>query len=162
MAKKRLNYSYRPGSRHPKCTAEQAGRELERIREKYGTLTADAVLTESKPSGALFHDELNWNDANAAHEWRLHQCRNIVNCVHVSIKGSPKSVTVQQFQVLSDSGAKDQQYIPTAEIMSEETLKKQLFDTCLRELLNVRDKYRALKAFEGIWQKVDELVDTLN
>lgn len=159
--KDRFSYHYKAGRSHPKVSAEVCGKELERIRAKHGYLTAEATFEESIPGTAVLHESFEWDKEKGWREHNLSLARNIINVVHVGVKGQPRNVTVQQFQFV-DRKNTGREYLPVAEIMSDDVLRQRAFDECLKELLAVRDKYRSLHAFAGIWQKVDELVDTIN
>ena len=63
--------------------AETAGQELDRIRRRDHTLQPRAVLDESRPEAAPLHPVFEWNDAEAAERYRLHQAKDLIRCVRV-------------------------------------------------------------------------------
>ena len=72
-----MEISWKGGMR-VKTDAVTAHNELERIREKHGTLTPENVVKESRRKTAALHDEFEWDDAVAAHEHRKERARVIM------------------------------------------------------------------------------------
>lgn len=64
--------------------ATVVGQELEAIRKRNGdVLRPDDVVRESKKVKAPLHDQFEWNDAEAGHEYRLIQARTLIRSVQV-------------------------------------------------------------------------------
>jgi hypothetical protein len=82
MAKKK-SFTFRPGSRVKGVDAEDAGRELARIRRKHGALTPAVTVEEASDEENPLHDAFEWDDATAAHEHRLGQARSLIRAVCV-------------------------------------------------------------------------------
>ena len=60
------------------ASSETKSKELKRIYDRDGKVTAPVLVKESKPKKAPLHDEFEWNDAVAANEYRLSQSRRII------------------------------------------------------------------------------------
>jgi len=99
-----MTWTYRPGARGHKVSAEDAATEFERIRQANGEFTASMLVEESKSPTAPCHHEFNWNDKLAAHEHRLMQARTLIRDV-VFIE--PKTQEPLQFYHVP-SGTKDE------------------------------------------------------
>jgi hypothetical protein len=63
--------------------AQEAGEELERIKQRDGTITAPAVVDEARPDDAVLHPAFNWNDPDAAEKYREIQARQLIKRVRV-------------------------------------------------------------------------------
>ena len=74
------------GGFHPKTevTAEQVMDSLGQIRDKRGgTYTPDDVVAELANKKHLLHDELTWEDSQAAHKHRLAEAARLMRAVYV-------------------------------------------------------------------------------
>lgn len=75
-------FQFTEGSRVPKgLDPNKAHSELERIREKYGALTAEAVVQESQAKDSVLHDVFEWNNDTAAENYRLQQARTFIRVI---------------------------------------------------------------------------------
>lgn len=64
-------------------SAQEAGEELQRIREERGRLTPATVVDESRPEDAVLHPVFEWRDPVAAEQWREHQAATLIKRVRV-------------------------------------------------------------------------------
>mgnify|MGYP001809541431 CR=1 FL=1 len=62
---------------------QAAGEELERIKQRDGTLTAPAVVDEARPDDAVLHPAFEWQDPVAAERYREIQARTLIKKVRV-------------------------------------------------------------------------------
>lgn len=74
---------WRGGWRPRGVTVDVATQELERIRERDGELTPEVTLAEATPEEAPLHPIFPWNDAEAAHQYRLGIARTLIRHVRV-------------------------------------------------------------------------------
>jgi hypothetical protein len=63
--------------------AQEAGEELERIKQRDGTIVPAAVVDEARPEDAVLHPVFNWNDPDAAEKYREIQARQLIKRVRV-------------------------------------------------------------------------------
>ncbi len=59
--------------------------ELLKIKDKYGSLSAENVVTEAKKKRHPLHSHFDWNDSSAAVQWRLHQARMLIATAKVYV-----------------------------------------------------------------------------
>ena len=62
---------------------QAAGEELERIKQRDGTIGAPAVVNEARPEDAVLHPAFEWADPVAAEQYRLIQARSLIKKVRV-------------------------------------------------------------------------------
>jgi hypothetical protein len=63
--------------------AQEAGEELERIKQRDGTIRPAAVVDEARPEDAVLHPAFNWDDPDAAEKYREIQARQLIKKVRV-------------------------------------------------------------------------------
>ena len=86
MAKK---FKWRDGARL-KSDPTAVGKELEKIRKK-GDLTAEAVVDAARDESSPMHDDFEWDDSKAAHEYRLVTARTLIRSIEVIIENGGQS-----------------------------------------------------------------------
>lgn len=79
---KKLQFAFRQGARYS-IDAEDAGKELDRIRKAHGQINPHVVVEESKPETAPLHPVFEWNDEKAAGNYRAYQARALIRSVTV-------------------------------------------------------------------------------
>ena len=62
---------------------QEAGEELERIKQRDGTIVPAAVVDEARPDDAILHPAFEWQDPVAAEQYRLIQARTLIKRVRV-------------------------------------------------------------------------------
>ena len=155
-------YEYKANRSVAGLKAQTVGEELERIREVKGELTPPAIVQESTPEEAVLHPVFEWNDATAAHEYRLHQARGIVNTVtvvHENAEG--KEVNVPGFisvTTVEDEEYKhsNRQYLPVEEIVVNQELREQVLKNLRSRLKNLRIEYQNFSELGKVWEAIDE------
>lgn len=63
--------------------AQEAGEELERIKQRDGTIHADVVVDEARPEDAVLHPAFTWEDEVAAEKYRVIEARTLIKKVRV-------------------------------------------------------------------------------
>jgi hypothetical protein len=108
-------------------TTEQT-RELAALESK-GNLSPDAVIDVArKPSNPL-HEFFDWNDATAAHSYRIEQARTLIRSVRIEVMVNDETIKVPQY--LHNPGLRGQGYVSVARLKND---KEMAVEAVLREL----------------------------
>ena len=158
-------YGYKPARIVSGLTAQAVGEELERIEMAADGLTPPAVVEASRPEDALLHDHFTWHDPEAAHQWRLQEARQIINCVTVIPEGCSKPVQawVSVREVTCEEQEADElpnrgyQYQPVELLMGDAGTRAALMAQLRAELKAMRRKHEAFAEFADVWAAVDRL-----
>jgi hypothetical protein len=75
-------FSWHPTFR-PKADAQTVGEELERIRQRDGSITVDAALDEARSIHSPLHPLCTWDDDIAAENWRRDEMRRAIRSIKV-------------------------------------------------------------------------------
>jgi hypothetical protein len=160
-------YQYKTNRSVTGLEAQTVGEELERIREVRGELTPPAIVHESQPRTAVLHNAFEWNDATAAHEYRLHQARNIVSTVTVVRENTEgNEISVPGFVSISvpsedEEDTEDEQetsrrqYLPVDEVISNQEFRAQALQTLRARLRNIRLEYQSFSELSRVWSAID-------
>jgi hypothetical protein len=121
--------------------AQVAGEELERIAEKR-TLTPEAVVEESTHKAAPLHNEFEWNNKTAAHEYRKCQAQDLIrNIVTVTIEERPVEATRAFVNIITEE---DRGYIPIDVVIKDTSMRNQYIEQALKDLAVYKKKYADL------------------
>lgn len=103
--------------------------ELESIRETRGDIKPEYVIESSKNKSSILHSYFQWDDAKAAHSWRLRQASRLLQNIEVKVVKDGNPVVVRVYETVKKGGFS---------IDNPNTYKK--FD-----LLNEEDVFRVIK-----------------
>lgn len=148
-------YAWRPGARIT-LDAQVAGEELSRIeRHNNGRLDRKDVLEQARAPTNPLHPAFEWNDGEAAEQWRLQQASVLITCITTVVeKDGAVSAPVRAFvSVVRDE---DRSYVNIAHALSEEDLRRQVLGRAMRELVAWRDRYAELTELASLFVAVDQ------
>jgi hypothetical protein len=130
--------------------------ELEMIRNRAGGVLKpnDVVDFASDPSTAL-HAQFEWDDSEAAREYRLHQARNLIR-VMVTVLPNTVKETRAYVSLVSDRST-DGGYRTMVDVLSDDDRRAELLKMALTDMRRWRDKYGELKELAAIFEAIDEL-----
>lgn len=133
--------------------------ELEKLELKYnGKLKPSDIVREASRTTSPLHNWFDWNDDSASEKWRLHQARNLINRVKVTIlfEGQQKeykkylNVTIED-----DSNHKERVYVTTEQILSDNDLKVQILRRALNEVSYWKRTYEDYAELEDVFKGIN-------
>lgn len=134
--------------------ASDAAAELDRIYRKYGEIDPHTVVDESRPEGAVLHGLFDWDDASAAEKYRVVQARFIIRNIVPADAEDDADTRVRSYHSIGRN------YLPTKVIMSDADMRKRLLDAALRDLEEMKAKYRHLSELAAVFEAADEVLAT--
>ncbi len=124
-------------------------KELQRLAKKYGgKLYPQQVVAEAKNKTSPLHNSFEWNDGEAAEQWRLHQARNLIRAQVIIIPGH--SEPIRAFVSLTTDRKDNGGYIAIAKVMSEEDLMEQMIEDATNELQVFTKKFNMVKELSEV------------
>lgn len=131
--------------------AQTAGEELERIYNRDGSITPEAVVEDSADPSAPLHGCFEWDDKKAAHKYRITQAQDIIRCiVSVDAPASP-AAPIRAFV------STKQDYKPITIVLDDEAARAELLRSALCELENFKRKYATLQELASIFAAIEEV-----
>lgn len=110
--------------------------------EKGGMLTPYDVVNEAKKQDSPIHECFLWNDAKAAHEYRLWQARELIASVRVELFGKECDGYINILTQINDEPL--QGYFSMEKVLSEKALLKKVIQDALREIEYWEKKYKEI------------------
>ena len=116
------------------------------------TRTPDALIKVAKAKTSPIHSLFNWDDAEAAHEFRLVQARVMVNSLQVEIiDGGGKPERVQAFIGSSDRGSHVAVFEATENELNDAEQK------FIRDINTFKRRWKYLQLARTIIAAIDEV-----
>lgn len=150
--KQTMVYGWRAHYPTNKMDAQQAGETLEDIRKQHGGITADLVVKAAEPEHSPIHHGFEWDDAEAAIEYRKEQARDLIASVVVR-REETKQEPIRAFVIVTIDGA--DLYTSTYAAMSDETLRRQVLARAFRELDQWRKRYAELEELAQVFVAIE-------
>jgi hypothetical protein len=145
-------YKWGDGFRVP-GDAQKVGEHLEKLRLRHGFLTARIVLDDATPSRSPIHGYFEWDDREAAVQYRLQQAQYLLRAIVVVHEES--KVSTRAFVVVRDEG--EQHYTSIATAMSNEEMRRQVLSRALAELDSWRHRYEELEELAAVFQAAEQV-----
>ena len=144
-------YKWKDGARVTKLNAQKVGARLEKMRQKHGVLTPQAVVRDARKKTSPLHSAFEWDDAVAARGQRLDRARDIIRSVTVTITGVDEDDTkiVRAFLYTGDA------YEDLHTVLSTVEKRPALLTAALSELNAVRRRYAALSELAEVFAALD-------
>jgi hypothetical protein len=99
MSEEKALYQLRKGVRSGGVDAQTIGETMNKILAEHQRIDAELWVKTAEPEESPVHNTLEWDNAKAGHEYRLHQSRNLIRSVLVITeerKTEPVYVRVNQ------------------------------------------------------------------
>lgn len=129
-------------------------KELESIRRENGILRPEDVVAFAVNPQTALHSRFNWDDGEAAHQYRLQQARQVIR-VTVHMLPVVNRETRVYVSLKSDRYEKGGGYRPIVNVLTNEDQRAELLGQALEEMQLWRAKYRRLNELLPIFAALD-------
>ena len=148
-----------------KVKPDVAFKELERIKGKNsGVLTAGIVVLEAKKARNPLHKQFEWDNDEAADQYRLEQARRMLRSVEVTYKESPMTPPTRQYVTVTEEAVRDEPerkvYKSTAEVLADPIARDEMLSDAIRDALSYRRKYAELQELSQVFASLDDFLLT--
>lgn len=147
-------YTWKSGSRI-KADAQKCGELYERLSATEEGLTARTLLDANRPESAPLHSEYEWDDEQAADNWRLHQSRHFINSIAVVAIAaeSNEEIPVRAFHITTSDGV----YEPLTAIIQQPDKYTALLSSAKAELAAFERKYATISELQPVFKAIKEV-----
>lgn len=152
-------YEFAEGARFQagaKADPNEVGKHLDLLRqEHHGELTPRDVVEDARNPTSPLHSFFEWDDSEAAEQYRLQQARGLIRSV-VAIYTRPDlpAIRTKMFVHIPEPGA--QHYREASHVMSRADTRKAVLQTAWRELQAWRKRYAELREFADLFEAIDK------
>ena len=131
--------------------AQTAGNELQRIYERDGVIEPETVVAESQTPSAPLHSCFEWDDAKAAHKYRITQAQNIIRAI-VVVDDAKQPETRAFVNV-------QREYHPVSVVVRNPEKREILLQNALNELRWFERKYNTLQELSNVFAAIKEVTE---
>jgi hypothetical protein len=132
--------------------------ELTQIfNEHNGRVPPEAVIEFARDENTALHSEFEWDDTEAAHQFRLEQARKIIR-LNIEVIETPNgNVRMPVFVSLVSDRRGGGGYRALTDVMSNAEMRAQLLQQAIDELQRVRRKYESLRELAPVFAALDRV-----
>lgn len=140
-------------------TVDDVTQELEEIRSRHGgILRAEDVVEFARDETTHLHSHFEWDDTEAAEQYRLEQARRVIRLRVTVAKNLGNDRPVPMYVSLTtDRAQPGGGYRPFVDVMSSEELKAELLRQALSEFKRVRSRYNELRELAPIFAAIEQV-----
>lgn len=147
---KQTKYTFQNPGLWKGLAADKAAKELNRIRQKYGTLEPELVVDESRSERSVLHKCFQWDDTTAAELWRKEQARKLINNITVVVVNETVSYNVRAFVNVSQAKDAGRSYIPITEAIVNDTAYADLLGQAKSDMEKFVKKYSQISELNAV------------
>lgn len=138
---------------------EAIAKRLEKLASlSGGRLTPDAVLQDARSKSSPLHDQFEWDDSEAAKQWRLSQARELIRSVRIEIQTETRIVSTVCY--VRDPGAGEEQgYVEVAKLRDDKSLARDALMAELRAASALFERARTLAEALGLAHELEVASD---
>lgn len=157
----RLEYAWRDGARLQKgarVVAQVVGARLEQLRiAGDGELTPEVVIADARHSASPLHSLFEWDDTEAAHQYRLVQARALIRSVVVRYRAAPGDGARSVVAFVNVKDRDRQYYTATALALSDPERRAIVLRQAWEDFQTLRKRYAQLTEFAQLFAALDEI-----
>lgn len=144
--------------------AQQSIREeLEAIRDAHdGHLRPEDVVAFAKDENTALHNQFEWDDTEAAHQYRLQQARYVIRLNVNIIPTDNGEVAVPMYVSLMSDRTHNNGYRTLTDVMEDADLRDEFLSQALGELQRVRKKYEKLLELAPVFSAIDRVARNID
>jgi hypothetical protein len=161
----RFEYAWRDGvrlQRGARVPAQVVGERLEQLRAGAGgELTPDGVIADARNPNSPLHTLFEWNDSDAAHQYRLVQARALIRAVVVRYRAAPESGGRSIVAFVNVKQGDRQYYTATAVALADPQRRAIVLRQAWEDFQALRKRYADLAEFSRFFAALDEIEQAL-
>ncbi len=142
--------------------ANIVGQEVEKIEKTYGSVTAELLVDTARAVTSPIHDLFEWNDAIAAEGFRKQQAAKILCALTIeNVQGKEVRAYVNVSQGAPDPVRRTGTFINVTDAFSDPNKRAIVLQVALRELNELKQKYKELTELEKIFKAITQVTTSL-
>lgn len=160
-----ISIGWRPGSRLTNLDAERCWQALEKVQaDNGGEFCAADVVEAARSKRSPLHGAFEWDDTEAAKEYRLVQAGTLRRSFDVRYAEAPEipSRAFEVSRVVHEPKGKVVRYFAsTDEVLADPDKRAAVLTDALRQLQALRAKFRSLQELAIVWREVDAVLTSV-
>ena len=150
-------YEWKMPGIYSKVDVQAVGETLASMEADLGGLRPEDVVKAAQKKRNPLHGCFEWDDAKAAHSYRVETARHILRSITVRVEAAPDAPSTRAFVVVER--ADERRYTNISEAMTVESYRASVLGQALEELRVFESKYKHLRELSGVFAAVREVVE---
>lgn len=135
---------------------QEAMAELERLVDQHGgTVTPQLVIATAAKKKNPLHEYFEWDDTEAAHQYRLEQARKLIRVWVCVLPQKPRRPVRMMVSLTDDRGKEG--YRRLVDVMGDTELREKLIEEAKRDMAYFRRKYALLSELAEVFEAMDKV-----
>jgi hypothetical protein len=145
----------------PEVEDDEIVEALERIAkdDEDGLIQPPAVVEAARDPQSPLHQFFEWDDTEAAAQYRLEQARKLITRVRIRVQ-VPETL-MWNVRVVQSDGTERRGYVDTVRVRSDPNLYEQIIDDAKRAIRAYRNRLSAFPAASDLVAQLDEILGNL-
>lgn len=137
---------------------QKIGQKVEQVqRKRGGNFDAVDLVTEARPKNSILHDVFEWDDTEAAEQYRIQQARHLLSVLVVETElPDREKVTHRVFVSVTEQG--ETGYSSLAQVMTDDTLRRQFLTKLLNQLETLQEQCKQYQDLAELMSPIKEKV----
>lgn len=125
-----------------------------------GLIQPEEVVKVAADEESPLHRFFEWDDTEAAHQYRLFQARKLITRVNVLVVDSgPAMVNVK---IATADGTRRQGYVPTERALADPDLRAQVMAEARHMMIHFRNKLRGFEQTQRVIAALDRTIEAID
>lgn len=162
-------YAWKSGSQLGHLDAAKCFKELNKLKDRHGgDFSAAEVVEAARSPQSAMHSGFEWDDTKAAVQHRLFQASKLQRSLVVLDRSQDNPEPVRAFNIkrveqgVATGAAAAKRFSTTEEVMKDPDARAALIANTLRQLVELRNRFRQLQELAIVWRAVDEAAETVS
>lgn len=145
-------FRFRDGA-HVSGDPQKVGARLTELRQKMGRLRAEDVVEDAIRTTSVLHRYFEWDNAEAAAQYRLEQARHLIAAVVIVRRDTVDLRPIRAFAAVHKDGG----YESIEVVMASPDLRKQALIEVKQGIKTYREKLEAFEEFSDVIASLDQV-----
>lgn len=128
-------------------------KEIDALVTKHGgSLPPERVVEFASNPRTALHSAFQWDDTEAAREYRLWQARSLIRCLVTIVECDGANVVTRAFvSLVEDRGQGEAGYRPIETVLSDDAMRAKLLDAARQDMERFQVKYGTLAELASVF-----------
>lgn len=151
---------YQWGSKSYGVDAQVVGEEIHRLSKGTAGLKPERLVSVAASDESPLHPLFTWDDSEAANKYRIHEARNVINALKVTVKIEDRDVQAPAFISVGhtvETQERGEGYRSVITVVADQQFAMEAKAEALSRLRAIRQRYASLDDLAPVWRVIDEV-----
>lgn len=144
-------YKLRRGTKLKGIDAQVVGETIDSLKDDNGHITTEQVVESAKNEKSPIHNCFDWDDTEAAEQWRLQQARSLISVIVEVTIIENEEVEQRSFHSVhekNESGESITVYVTLKDAVENDDYRKQLLNKAITTLENLTIMMKMFREYD--------------